>query len=188
MRLARRAAISLPVAFSLAWLLPAAAAQACSPPFDPSVRDLEAGRVVVVGTIGDRVAGGRVFHVQRWFSGGTPSPEIVIAFREGEPVGDCSYLVSEGQALFIAPMRHADGTLSADLVTLQADPDTPQGREYLREATDLFGPGVSPLPGTDLGPARPIDPALIAAGLAMVGALGVSTLFVFAARRQRGGR
>ncbi len=65
-----------------------------------------------------------MFHVQRWFSGGTPSPEIVIAFREGEPVGDCSYLVSEGQALFIAPMRHADGTLSADLVTLQADPDT----------------------------------------------------------------
>jgi hypothetical protein len=126
-------------------LAEASSALACSPPFEPiTIRGLGPQQVVVVGTIGERVAGGRIFHVERWFNGGVPSAEIVIAFKEGEAVGDCSYPVQTGQHLIIAPILEADGRLSADLVTLQADPASDVGQAYLREATALYGPGVVP--------------------------------------------
>lgn len=118
---------------------------ACSPAFEePTIAALGPDQVVVVGTIGAKVDGGRRFHVERWFNPGPPQAEIVIAFKEGEPVGDCSYPVSEGQRLIIAPDRDDFGTLSAALFTLQADPATDVGLRYLAEAVALFGPGVVP--------------------------------------------
>lgn len=113
----------------------------CSPAFEPTIRALGPEQVVLLGTIGERVRGGREFHVRRWFNGDPPAATVVIAFKEGAPVGDCSYWVTPGADLVIAPYREADGRLSADLGTLQADPSTEAGRAYLAEATALFGPG-----------------------------------------------
>jgi hypothetical protein len=120
-----------------------AGAAACSPPFNPTIEALGPSQVVVVGTIGERVNGGRLFHVERAFNGPSTTP-IVIAFKEGEPVGDCSYPVHLGERLIIAPFMEDGGRLSADLGTLQAPPDSPDGLRYLSEAEALFGPGMVP--------------------------------------------
>lgn len=160
-------------------------ALACSPPLDPpTLRALGPGQVVVVGRIGERVAGGRVFHVERWLNGPGAAPELLIAFKEGEAVGDCSYPVFTGTDLIIAPVRQADGTLSADLTTLQAPRDSDDGRRYLEEARRLYGPGIVPPPPPPTEPAAPApssptvgagDAALVAAivGLAALLLLGV---------------
>src|SRR5689334_6305722 len=125
----------------------------CSPPFNPTIEALGPGQLVVVGRVGERVDGGRLFHVVRWFNGDNPRTPIVIAFKEGEPVGDCSYPVVAGEQKLIAPTVQEDGTLYADLATLQADPTSPEGQRYLAEAVALFGPGVVPV-----GVAAPPDP------------------------------
>ena len=164
------------------WALPASA---CSPPFEPSIEALGPDQVVVVGTTGARVANGRLFHVERWFNGGLPTTPIVIGFKEGEPIGDCSYPVAAGTHLIIAPDRLENGSLYADLATLQADPDSGAGRAYLAEAIALFGPGVAPEPAEE----RPADagmavvlPVLI--GLVAIGALA-GVAFVVAGRSGR---
>jgi hypothetical protein len=105
---------------------------ACSPPFEqPTIKALGPAQLVVVGMTGERVAGGRLFHVSRWFNGPAPTTPILIDFKEGTPVGDCSYPMSAGVPLIIAPLMD-DGRLSADLVTLQADPASDLGRAYHR--------------------------------------------------------
>ena len=129
-------------------------AVACSPVFNPTIAALGPEQVVVVGRVGEKVAGGRVFYVERWFNGGEPMTPIVIRFKEGEPVGDCSYPVATGEHKLIAPMLEADGTLYADLGTLQADPDSIEGRKYVAEAIALFGQGVVPVP---VDPPSPAD-------------------------------
>jgi hypothetical protein len=162
------------------WLSPSTAL-ACSPPFeDPTIAALGPGQVVVVGTIGEQVDGGRLFHVERWFNGGVPAPRIVIAFKEGEPVGDCSYPVSTGQRLIVAPDM-VDGRLAADLVTLQADPSSDQGRRYVAEAVALFGPGVTPDVGPDTVSA--LEPWQIAIGLGAVVLALIASVTVVARRR-----
>jgi hypothetical protein len=119
---------------------------ACSPPFgQATIAALGPAQVVVVGVTGEHVAGGRLFHVTRWFNGPGAVTPIVIAFKEGEATGDCSYPIGAGVPLIIAPDM-TDGKLSATLTTLQADPDSELGRTYLAEATSLFGPGAVPAP------------------------------------------
>lgn len=161
---------------------------ACSPPFEqPTIRALGPDQVVVVGSIGEKVAGGRLFHIERWFNGRIAGTPILIAFKEGEPVGDCSYPVHEGQHLLIAPVADPAGGLSADLGTLQADPDTQDGRRYLAEAKALFGPGVvppsvaaaTPLPATIHGQQAGVVTAAI--GAVVIG----SFVLVFMAARRR---
>lgn len=132
-------------------------AMACSPPFDPTIRALGPQQVVVVGTIGERVPGGRLFYVQRAYNGPIVATPIVIAFKEGEPLGDCSYRVAAGQALIIAPERGVDGHLSANLATLQAPPDSDLGRTYIAEAIELFGPGVVPPPAAAIPTNAPTE-------------------------------
>ncbi len=123
---------------------------ACSPPIEPpTIEALGPGQIVVVGTTGELVMGGRLFHVERWFNGDAAVTPIVIAFKEGEPIGDCSYPVSAGSRLIIAPYME-EGRLSANLGTLQADPDSEAGRRYVEEAVRLFGPGVAPAPNPDV--------------------------------------
>lgn len=176
------------VMVSLATPSPAAA---CSPPFNPTIEALGPGQLVVVGTIGERVDGGRLFHVERTFNGPAATP-IVIAFKEGEPVGDCSYPVHAGERLIIAPFMEDDGRLSADLGTLQAPPDSPDGTRYLNEAEALFGPGIVPgeaEPGeAEPGEAEPGDDGMsnlvvIALG---IGAL-VAVTYLVVVRRARTG-
>lgn len=121
----------------------ATSAAACSQVQDPTIQALGPEQVVLVGRTGEPVVGGRAFHVERWYNGVGPAT-VTIAFKEGEPVGDCSYLVRAGWHLVIAPLRDADGTLSADLGTLQADVDSDAGRRYIAEAERLFGPGTVP--------------------------------------------
>ena len=101
--------------------------------------------MVIVGETGELTPTGRLFHVERVYNGSITTTPIVIAFKEGEPVGDCSYPVASGTRLILAPNEEPDGTLSADLGTLQADPLTPDGRRYTAEAIDLFGPGFVPM-------------------------------------------
>ena len=165
------------------WALPASA---CSPPFEPSIEALGPHQVVVVGTTGARVANGRLFHVERWFNGGLPTTPIVIGFKEGEPIGDCSYPVAAGTQLIIAPDRLENGSLYADLATLQADPDSEAGRAYLAEAIALFGPGVVPEPAAEEPPANAgmavVLPVLI--GVVAIGALA-GVAFVVAGRSGR---
>jgi hypothetical protein len=137
----------------LFWMLPAAAS-ACSPDFEPTIAKLGPDQVVVVGTTGERVPGGRIFKVSRWFNGAKPVTPILIDFKEAkEAIGDCSYPVSAGTDLIIAPYFEADGRLHANLATLQADPSSEQGQEYIAEAISLFGPGVVPPPAPDIVPA-----------------------------------
>ena len=180
MRLRHASRLAPLLALSAIVAQPAGAA-ACSPPFEePTIKALGPRQVVVVGTIGEKLAAGRVFHVERWFNGGTSS-RIVIAFKEGEPVGDCSYLVSEGQRLIIAPDMNPDGSLAAILPTLQADLESELGRRYVAEATALFGPGTAPTTDDPTiqapGPADPaVSPLII--GLVVIGvAAAVALLF-----------
>ncbi len=136
---------------ALAWggliliCLGSTATLACSPPFEePTIHALGPDQIVIVGTLGRRVEGGRAFDVQRWFQRRRSRDSDRHRFKEGQPVGDCSYLVASGAELIIAPHREADGTLSANLATLQADPSSEEGQRYLAEATALFGAGVVP--------------------------------------------
>ena len=123
-------------------------ALACSPPFNPTIAALGPQQVVLLGVTGEAAPGGRLFHVERAWNAEVPTSPIVIAFKEGEPVGDCSYPVVAGTRLVIAPWREADGTLSADLGTLQADPLSEDGQRYLAEAAQLFGEGLAPVDTT----------------------------------------
>jgi hypothetical protein len=151
----------------------ASPAAACSPPFNPTINDVEPSQLVVVGTIGERVDGGRLFHVERAWNGGSLTTPIVIAFKEGEPVGDCSYPVSSGTRLIITPWRDG-GRLSADLGTLQADPASETGRRYTAETVARFGPGVVP---ASQPPPTSTDTAGLDVTVAAVGvALGLATL------------
>ena len=162
-------AASVLVGVILVWLTPTVGL-ACSPPFEPTIRALGPAQVVVVGTTGEPVAGGRAFHVERWFNGDRPPTGLlVIAFKEGAPVGDCSYRVSAGSRLIIAPYHESDGRLSADLGTLQADPASEMGRKFVVEAMALFGPGLAiaadAVPGPGRGQADEAPSAIIIAAL-----------------------
>ena len=129
------------------WLLLAvgvAPVAACSHDFEPSIAKLGPGQVVLIGTTGESVAGGRAFHVERWFNGTGPAT-ITIAFKEGEAVGDCSYPVFPGWHMIVAPYQEVPGRLSVDFGTLQADVDSDLGRQYIAEAERLFGPGSAPI-------------------------------------------
>lgn len=153
-------------------------AVACSPPFGQSISGLGPERVVVVGSIGRAVPGGRLFHVERWFGGGTAITPIVIAFKEGAGLGDCSYPVTEGQRLLIAPERAADGRLTADLATLQADPGSADGVAIVREAEARYGPGVVPQPPDDgaelVSTAMPPWAVVAIATVLAIGAIGAA--------------
>ena len=165
----RRVLLAIATGGLLVLAVPAPRVLACSPPFNPTIRALGPAQLVVVGTVGERVPGGRLFHVERSFNAIDPGTPIVIAFKEGEPVGDCSYPVSTGERKIIAPFREADGRLYADLGTLQADPGSDDGRRYLDEATALFGPGVVP---------EPIEPASDATAPGPLVLIGLSALVV----------
>ena len=153
----------------IAWW-PSAAFACSASAGGPTIRHLGDGAVVLVGITGDRVGGGREFFVERVFAGEVMSSPIVIAFQEGEPVGDCSYPVAAGTHLIIAPEVAPDGTLSANLATVQADPDSDVGRRLILEARARYGDGYGPAvdarpPGPDLR-----IPALVL-GLGLVAAL-----------------
>ena len=158
-------------------------AAACSPPFDPSIRALGPEQIVLVGTTGERVDGGRLFHVERAFNATLTTP-VVIAFKEGEPVGDCSYPVDPGQRLIIAPYREPDGRLSADLGTLQADPESEAGAGYLAEAIELFGQGIVPAQA-DVDSGLDLLPTIVIGGAVILGLLAV-TAFVIRDRARTG--
>ena len=158
-------------------------ASACSPPFDPSIRALGPEQIVLVGTTGERVDGGRLFHVERAFNATLTTP-IVIAFKEGEPVGDCSYPVDPGQHVIIAPFREPDGGLSADLGTLQADPESEAGVGYLAEAIELFGDGYVPA-HADVNSGEDLLPTIAIGGAVILGLLGV-TAYVIRVRTRTG--
>lgn len=153
--------------------------RACSPVQDPTIAALGPQQVVLVGRTGEPVPGGRAFHVERWFNGSGPAT-ITIAFKEGEPVGDCSYRVHADWHLVIAPLRNADGTLAADLGTLQAGVDSDTGRGYIAEAERLFGPGIVPA-SAEGGEARSAESSvpplvILAAILAVVVAASVASI------------
>jgi hypothetical protein len=143
-------------------------ALACSPAAYPTVTGLPDGAVVIVGTTGDVVEGGRLFYVERVYAGSIDSSPIVIAFKEGEPIGDCSYPMTSGVRLLIAPAVGADGTLRADLATLQADPASEDGHRFIEEAEARYGQGTVPegatAPGSGGGSMFPL--AVLVAGLA----------------------
>ena len=174
MRVGRIAALLIGV---LAVFAVPASASACSPSFNPTIRELGPAQIVVVGRVGEKVPGGRLFHVERWFNGAEPVTPILIAFKEGEPIGDCSYPVATGEHKLIAPLREADGTLYADLGTLQADPNSDEGRKYVAEAIALFGqgvvvaPSVAPEPASDGIPSWLVFAAAFTAGLVAVSLL-----------------
>jgi hypothetical protein len=175
----RRHSVALAwLAATVAVLVPGKPVVACSPPFEPpTIADLGPAQVVVIGTIGERVAGGRLFHVERWFNGDAAVTPIVIAFKEGPAVGDCSYPIETGQHLIIAPVMDG-GRLSAELGTLQADPDTAQGQRYVEEATRLFGPGVAPVATAETVPPTlvEIEMPLFGVPFAGLGVLAFSAL------------
>ena len=158
-------------------------ASACSPPFNPSIGALAPEHIELVGTTGERVDGGRLFHVERAFNATVTTP-VVIAFKEGEPVGDCSYPVDPGQHLIIAPFREPDGRLSADLGTLQADPASEAGSGYLAEATELFGQGTVPAQA-DVDSGQDLLPTMVIGSAVILGLLAV-TAFVIRDRARTG--
>jgi hypothetical protein len=168
---------------ALALALAPAGALACSPVADPTIAALGPGQVVLLGVTGERVPSGRLFHVERAWNGDIPTSPIVIAFQEGEPVGDCSYPVPSLMRLVIAPDRAPDGSLTANLATLQADPRSPDGVRYLAEARRLFGDGTVPVDTTPA--ASPSSPWLPLAVVAVV-VIAVALAAVVVRRRGRG--
>ena len=179
-----RLCASVAVLVAAAMLAPASAL-ACSPPFNPTIAALGQEQVVLLGETGLPAAGGRLFHVERAWNADVPTSPIVIAFKEGEPVGDCSYPVTAGMRLVIAPWREPDGRLSADLGTLQADPLSEDGRRYVAEAQQLYGPGTAP---TEAAPEPSQTTGWLA--IALVTALlagGLAIGFVVWQRRQSDG-
>jgi len=181
----RVAAIST-VATVLLCLVAPARALACSPPFDPTIEALGPDQVVVVGTIGEPMPGGRHFRVSRWFNGADPRADLVIAFKEGDPVGDCSYHPTVGQPLLIAPVAEPNGGLSADLGTLQASIGTDEATRYLEEAERLFGPGTVMHPAEP--PAEEVAlPWFVSVGAVVLAVLGGAWLGIrVRGRRQPG--
>jgi hypothetical protein len=151
-------------------------ASACSPPFEPSIRALGPDQIVLVGTTGERVDGGRLFHVERAFNATVTTP-VVIAFKEGEPVGDCSYPMDPGRHLIIAPYREPDGRLSANLGTLQADPESEVGVDYLTEAVALFGQGSVPAQA-DITTGVDVLPTVAIGGALILGLLAVAAFVI----------
>jgi hypothetical protein len=144
-----------------------------------------------MGTIGEPVAGGRQFLVERWFNGGQPAASITIAFKEGPATGDCSYPMATGTRLIIAP-EIQDGRLAANLVTLKADPTSELGLEYVAEATALFGPGIGFGPGVASStspdvpnPASKPEPWLPFAALAAAGVLLFAMVALLATKSRR---
>jgi hypothetical protein len=161
-------------------LLPGVAV-ACSPPSPPpTVATLPEGAVVLVGTTGEPADGGRLFYVERVYAGDVTTSPIVIAFQEGEPVGDCSYPVAAGMHLVIAPDVDADGTLRASLPTLQADPASETGRRFVAEALARYGPGSVPAGAT----VPPGASGGLAIGAIAVGMVGAAVVLVLAWRRR----
>ena len=130
----------------VAGLLPGTAL-GCSAMYISSLADLGKDQIFLVGTIGERFAGVRTFHVERSFNGTVPASEIVIVFKEGPPIGDCSYYPVAGTRVFIAPYREADGRLHAVVVTIQVHPDSEAGKAYIAEVMALYGPGNVPPEG-----------------------------------------
>ena len=166
-----RLAIVAVVTLVACGVLFAAPVLACGPPLEkPTIAALGPNQMVMVGITGERVEGGRLFHVERAFNVDSNITPIVIAFKEGEPIGDCSYPVSAGTHLIIAPDRDAGGRLVADLSTLQADPANPDGQRYLAEAESLFGPGIVPVSATLELPAYPLPP------IGLIAVVGVALL------------
>ena len=168
-------AVGLAIALATIAIAPVAA---CSPAQDPTIQALGPDQVVLVGRTGEPVAGGRAFHVERWYNGSGPAI-VTIAFKEGAPIGDCSYVVRAGWHLVIAPLRSADGAFEADLGTLQSDVDSDAGRRYVAEAERLFGAGTVPedtdgseAPGT--GSSGP--PLLVLLVVAVVVAAGLASV------------
>jgi hypothetical protein len=152
-------------------------AAACSAPFEqPTLAALGPEQIVVVGSIEEPVAGGRHFAVEHWYNGSAPRSDLVIAFKEGEPTGDCSYRPVLGEPIIVAPVMAANGALSADLTTLQAPIGSEDGRRYLAEAQRLFGPGLAPpvdLPGASESTSAWRLVALVAVSLAVIGVAGI---------------
>lgn len=114
------------------------------PAVQPTIAELGPDQVVVVGTTGDSTEGGRLVDVERVDNGQITTTSIVIVFKEGEPVGDCSYPVSPGEHLIIAPISEPEGRLSADMGTLQAEVTSRPGRDTSTPAQSLFGAGTVP--------------------------------------------
>ncbi len=160
---------------------------ACSPPFEPSIHKLDPVDFVVVGYIGEPVDGGRLFHVYQSFNAGALTTPFVIAFKEGEPGGDCSYRVASGQELIIALSPTPNGPPGATLASLQADPASEMGRRYLSEAEARFGPGVVPSAAATLPPGS-VDgsppPDVVPFAIGLIGGVGLFALVVLVARRR----
>ena len=151
----------------------------CSPSFDRSIASRGPDAVVLVGTTGEPAPGGRLFHVERVYNGPqvTESP-IVIAFKEGEPIGDCSYPMEAGRHLVIVPEVDSNGMPGAGFATLQADPASPEGQALIAEAETLFGPGTVPV-ATVEPPASDIPaPYLLIAAVVGIIALGAVVLLL----------
>lgn len=148
---------------------------ACSPPFEPTIAKLGPNQMVLLGVTGDRVPSGRVFHVERQWNVDSNTSPIVIAFKEGDPVGDCSYPVAAGQRLIIAPDVEPDGRLSANLATLQADPNSEDGRRYIAEAHALFGEGTVPV---ETRSPDDVGRAIGLVALAVFGTLAIAAIVV----------
>jgi hypothetical protein len=169
--------------------LTAGTALACSPPSpEPTVTALPDGAIVLVGTTGDKVDGGRLFYVERVYAGDVAASPIVIAFQEGEPIGDCSYPMSSGVRLVIAPDQAPDGTLHANLVTLQADPNTDLGRDFIAQAQARYGDGSVPPgpPGPVSAALNAVDVRLALLGLAII--VGLAAWIGWRRRRHRSPR
>ena len=177
-RRSRLAAIALGWAAALVLAAPSTAL-ACSPPVDNTVAGRGPDAVVLVGTTGEPAPGGRLFHVERVYNGPhvTESP-IVIAFKEGEPIGDCSYPMEAGRHLVIVPEVDSNGMPRAGFATLQADPDSAEGRAIIADAETLFGPGVVPLSVVDPTPDGDPVPCLLIAAVVGIIALGAVVLLL----------
>ena len=179
------------VLLPLLLLLPSSSAPAtvlaCSC-LQQTVNDLPADAIVIIGRVGERSGGARPLAVERWFNGPGMTDVLVIAFQEGEPIGDCSYPVATGERKFIVPDREG-AMLISHLCTMQAPVDTDYGRELIAAATAHYGPGVVP-EATVASPSLSESPEdagpLVAVAVAL--AIVVAALFgglVILARRGR---
>jgi hypothetical protein len=156
---------------------------ACSPPFDPSIRALGPEQIVLVGTTGERVDGGRLFHVERSFKrhhhvAGRHRFQGRRAGR-GLQLSGGSWPAPDHRAVSRTGRTAQRGSRDA-----AGGPDSEAGAGYLAEAIELFGQGYVPAQ-SDVDSGVDLLPTIAIGGAVILGLLAV-TAFVIRDRARTG--
>jgi hypothetical protein len=175
---------------------PCVFACSCMEP-QPLAQSVGEQTAVVVGQVGAPVGGRYQFHVERWFTGPTPTAVLTLEGAEQDlgggqvVVSTCGRSFTPGQRMILVG-EQSGNLLASSICSLGAEVATPDGAKLIADAERLFGAGV-PVPGAAGTPeAVPAggNPGWLAAALVGAAAVGLGGLalaaVVLLGRRREG--